>query len=98
MPDTTRRAAERVQRALDGLSRPRTREEGPNLAPLPGTPLLRLQQLANLAREIEDLAAEEVQRSLDQGETWEAIGEAVSLTRQGAHRRWAKRLRAQRLL
>ena len=59
--------------------------------------LQRLRELTTLSRQLDDITAEAVQQALDAGETWRAIGDATGLSKPGAHRRWAARLRDSRL-
>ncbi len=60
----------------------------------PGTPAEGLAAVVALRRLADRLEAAEVERALRQGWTWSRIAEALGVTRQAVHKKYAKRVEA----
>ena len=62
--------------------------------PQPGTPAEGLAAVVALRRLADRLEASEVERAIRQGWSWSRIAEALGVTRQAAHKKYAKRVEA----
>jgi hypothetical protein len=61
------------------------------------SPLERLHSLYRLGEQMTALSVDLVQAAIDAGSTWQAIGDAAGLTKQGAHQHWSSRLKESQL-
>ena len=85
-PDTLTQRLNRALAVVDGLS------AEPGDTPVVGSAVERLDALAALAQRVDQATKRTVREALDAGETWQSIGEALSVSRQAAHEKWSRRL------